>query len=217
MARYQLQIIAYSSEAYGSYGARQCAGRDQSIDLIGESYVVHFPEHNASRVVQILSADNLILSPTLATSPPRLLGVSLEEPVLLLVEDDALVVMVAEDALKRGGYAVSVATSGVEAVSALNTPSANFAAVITDIGLGVGPDGWEVARHAREHQADMPIVYMTAESAGEWPIHGVPNSLLVQKPYAPAQLLAAISTVIAAADTGRTTSELSCDHPRAAS
>ena len=48
----------------------------------------------------------------------------MEEPVLLLVEDDALVVMVAEDALKRGGYAVSVATSGVEAVSALNAPSA---------------------------------------------------------------------------------------------
>lgn len=136
--------------------------------------------------------------------------------MLLLVEDDALVVMVAEDALKGGGYAVKVATSGVEAVSALNAPSANFAALITDIGLGRGPDGWEVARHAREHQADMPIVYMTAESAGEWPIHGVPNSLLVQKPYAPAQLLAAIAALITAADTSRATSDPSCDPPRAA-
>ncbi|MCL6729873.1 response regulator [Sphingomonas hankyongi] len=134
---------------------------------------------------------------------------------MLLVEDDALVVMVAEDALKRGGYAVSVATSGVEAVSALNAPSANFAAVITDIGLGVGPDGWEVARYAREYQADMPIVYMTAESAGEWPTHGVPNSLLVQKPYAPAQLLAAIATLIMDADASRATSEPPCDPPRA--
>lgn len=141
----------------------------------------------------------------------------MEEPVLLLVEDDALVVMVAEDALKLGGYAVRVATNGAEALLALDAPSAKFAGLVTDIGLGQGPDGWKVARHARGYQADIPIVYMTAESAGEWPTHGVPNSLLVQKPYAPAQLLAAISTLITAADTSRTTSEPSCDSPRATS
>lgn len=134
--------------------------------------------------------------------------------MLLLVEDDALVVMVAEDALKLGGYAVIVATTGAEALGAIDAPFATFAGLITDIGLGQGPDGWEVARHAREQQADMAIVYMTAESAGEWPTHGVPNSLLVHKPYAPAQLLAAISTLITAADTGRTTSEPSSP-PRA--
>jgi len=140
-----------------------------------------------------------------------------EEPLLLLVEDDALVVMVAEDALKLGGYAVRVATNGVDALDALDAPSAKFAGLVTDIGLGQGPDGWEVARFGREHQPDLPIVYTTAESAGEWPTHGVPNSVLVQKPYAPAQLLAAISTLITAADTSRTTSELYCDPPRAAS
>lgn len=136
--------------------------------------------------------------------------------MLLLVEDDALVVMVAEDALKLGGYAVMVATSGVEAFNALDAASTNFAGLITDVGLGHGPAGWEVARHAREREADTPIVYMTADSAGEWPTHGVPNSLLVQKPYAPAQLLAAISTLITAADTSRTRFEPSCDPPRAA-
>ena len=145
--------------------------------------------------------------------PPRLLGVSVEEPVLLLVEDDALVVMVAEDALKLGGYGVRVATTGAEALDALDAPSPRFAGLVTDIGLGRGPDGWEVARHAREHQADMPIVYMTAESAGAWPTDGVPNSLLVQKPYAPAQLLAAIATLITAADASRATSEPPCDPP----
>lgn len=140
----------------------------------------------------------------------------MEEPLLLLVEDDALVVMVAEDALKLGGYAVRVAAKGVEALDALDAPSAKFAGLVTDIGLGQGPDGWEVARYGREHQPDLPIVYTTAESASEWPTHGVPNSLLVQKPYAPAQLLAAISTLITAADTNRTTFEPSGDPPREA-
>ena len=139
----------------------------------------------------------------------------MQEPVLLLVEDDALVVMVAEDALKLGGYAVRIATNGADALTALDAPSAKFAGLVTDIGLGHGPDGWEVARRAREYHADMPIVYMTAESAGEWPTHGVPNSVLVQKPYAPAQLLAAISTLITAADTSRTASGPLSEPPRA--
>ncbi|GAA4747087.1 response regulator [Sphingomonas daechungensis] len=140
----------------------------------------------------------------------------MEEPVLLLVEDDALVVMVAEDALELGGYAVRVAMTGAEALDALDAPGAGFAGLITDIGLGGGPDGWEVARYAREHQADIPIVYMTALSAGEWPTHGVPNSQLVQKPYAPAQLLAAISALITTADANRAASSIPCDPPPAA-
>lgn len=51
---------------------------------------------------------------------------------------------------------------------------------------------------------DLPIVYTTADSAAEWPVQGVPNSVVVQKPYAGAQLLTAISTLMTTADTNRT-------------
>jgi hypothetical protein len=37
---------------------------------------------------------------------------------------------------------------------------------------------------------------MTADSAGEWGAHGVPNSVLVQKPFAVAQVITAISTLL---------------------
>jgi CheY-like chemotaxis protein len=138
-------------------------------------------------------------------SPGQAVGASVEEPVLLLVEDDAVVLMCAEEALRDGGYAVVVATSGREALDALEAPSPQFAGLITDIRLGTGPDGWEVGRYARKHEAELPIVYVTGNAAGEWSANGVPNSLLVQKPYAPAQLVAAISTLITAADTSRAT------------
>ena len=131
------------------------------------------------------------------------MGGDVEDPVLLLVEDDAVVLMLAEQALKEGGYAVVVAADGAEALAALDGPSAGFAGLVTDIRLGDGPDGWEVARSGRERQADLPIVYVTGNAAGEWTTHGVPNSVLVQKPYAPAQLLGAISALITAADTSR--------------
>ena len=141
----------------------------------------------------------------IAQEPVGLLGVSsVEEPVLLLVEDDPLVLLVAQEALETGGYAVVVATNAAEAISALNDQSAQFAGLVTDVRLGDGPDGWEVARHARELLTDLPIVYMTGDSAADWPVHGVPNSAVVPNPYASTQLVTAISTLITNAATNRT-------------
>jgi len=130
----------------------------------------------------------------------------MEEPLLLLVEDDPLVLLVAQEALESGGYAVAVAANAAEVISALDERSAEFAGLVTDVRLGDGADGWEVARHARELMPVLPIVYMTGDSAGDWPVHGVPNSAVVQKPYAPAQLVTAISTLITSADAIRMSS-----------
>lgn len=128
----------------------------------------------------------------------------MEEPVVLLVEDDAMTLLVAQDALEAGGYAVVATMNASEAMSALDDTENQFAGLVTDIHLGDGPDGWQVARRARELKSDLPIVYVTGDGAAEWPIHGVPNSLVVQKPYAPAQLIGAISTLMTAADTSQT-------------
>ena len=48
-------------------------------------------------------------------------------------------------------------------------------------------------------------VYTTGDSTMDWPVKGVPNSGVVQKPYAGAQLLTAISTLMTTVDTNRTT------------
>ena len=130
----------------------------------------------------------------------------MEEPLLLLVEDDHLVLLVAQEALESGGYAVVVAANAAEAISVLDDRSVELAGLVTDVRLGNGPDGWEIARHARELMPVLPVVYMTGDSAADWPIHGVPNSAVVQKPYAPAQLVTAISTLITSADAIRMSS-----------
>ena len=126
------------------------------------------------------------------------------EPIVLLVEDEPLVLLVAQDALEAGGYTVLPAQLASEALRLLDSRCAELSGLVTDIRLPGGADGWEIARHARELRADLPIVYTTADSAGEWPVQGVPNSVLVQKPYAGAQLLTAISTLMTTADTNRT-------------
>ena len=122
----------------------------------------------------------------------------------MLVEDEPLVLLVAQDALQAGGFAVVPVQLSSEALSVLDERIAELSGLVTDIRLPGGADGWDIARHARELRSNLPVVYTTADSASEWPAQGVPNSVVLQKPYAPAQLLTAISALVTAADTNTT-------------
>src|SRR4051812_25563929 len=126
------------------------------------------------------------------------------EPVVLLVEDEPLILLVAQDALEAGGYTVLPVQLSSEALNTLDSRFEELSGLVTDIRLPGGSDGWEIARRARELRSDLPVVYTTGDSAADWPVQGVPNSVVVQKPYAGAQLLTAISTLMTNADTNRT-------------
>jgi CheY-like chemotaxis protein len=145
----------------------------------------------------------LLSEPRPATLPLGYRESLLPEPVVLLVEDEPLVLLVAQDALEAGGYTVLPVQLSSEALDVLDRRRDELAGLVTDIRLPGGPDGWDVARRARELRSDLPIVYTTADSAADWSAKGVPNSVVVQKPYAGAQLLTAISTLMTTADTNR--------------
>lgn len=76
----------------------------------------------------------------------------------------------------------------------------NFLGLITDVRLRT-ESGWDLARHARHVSASMAVIYMTGDSAADWAAEGVPNSMLLQKPFATAQMTTAISTLLNASDT----------------
>ncbi|MCK1420714.1 response regulator [Bradyrhizobium sp. 180] len=115
---------------------------------------------------------------------------------ILVVEDEQLIWALVEDALVDGGYEAEVAATGEEAVTLLQGTNSKYRALVTDINLAGTVDGWEVARCARAIDPNFPVVYMSGASADKWPIHGVPNSLLLAKPFAPAQLVTAISNLL---------------------
>jgi CheY-like chemotaxis protein len=117
--------------------------------------------------------------------------------VILVVEDDQLIQTVVEETLSGGGFEVVIASSGEDAVELLDAAEASYRALVTDINLGRdGIDGWQVARRAREIDPEFPVVYMSGDSAAEWASQGVPNSILLPKPFAPAQLLTAVSQLM---------------------
>ena len=41
-----------------------------------------------------------------------------------------------------------------------------------------------------------PVIYMSGDSAEDWSSQGVPNSIMLSKPFAPAQLVTAVSQVL---------------------
>lgn len=134
----------------------------------------------------------------------------MQDVVVLIVEDEPLIQLEIETALQEGGYKTDAAATGKAAIAKLEA-SSEIRALITDVNLGNTITGWEVARRARELAPDLPVVYATSVAMAEWSANGVPNSIIINKPYAAAQIITAISQLLNAGsapiqavdDTGR--------------
>ncbi len=100
---------------------------------------------------------------------------------LLVVEDETLVADDLEEFLTPAGYSCVGASSGTAAMRELEVQGPAFRGVLTDIRLGRGPNGWDVAKRAREIMADIPVIYASGDSAAEWASKGVPNSVMIPK------------------------------------
>jgi CheY-like chemotaxis protein len=121
---------------------------------------------------------------------------------VLVVEDEILILEIVQDALEQAGYAVHAVPSSVAALKVMSEGVAELAGLVTDIRLGEGPSGWDLARHARQNRPDLPVIYMTGDSAGDWAVQGVPRSQIVQKPFVAGQIVTALNVMTTAADTG---------------
>ena len=119
-----------------------------------------------------------------------------ESPLILVVEDEYQLQGIVEAALIDGGFATDVLSSGEEALTLFRGRIKNYRALVTDVGLKGSMSGWDVARQVREMDPQFPVIYMTGAAADEWPSRGVPNSVLLQKPFAPAQLVTAVSQLL---------------------
>lgn len=118
------------------------------------------------------------------------------EVLILFVDDEPLIFETVKEALEEGGYAVRPEHTASGAMKALDEFSSALSGLVTDVNLGSDVTGWDVAKRARELRPDLPIVYTSGYSSADWNVLGVPHSTLVPKPYAPAQIVTAISALI---------------------
>ena len=126
---------------------------------------------------------------------------ALAMPLILLVEDEHVICEMLVGALEDAGFATIASADAQGALRLFEENRAEIRGLVTDINLADGVDGWELASLAREQSSDLPVVYVSGASGHEWASRGVPNSLMITKPFAPAQVIVAISSLLVATDS----------------
>lgn len=115
---------------------------------------------------------------------------------VLIAEDEPMIRLIIEEALQEAGYSVCASADGAEALACLEQPDQHFVAVVTDIRMPGSTSGWDVARRARELRPDVAVIYVSADGEPDWTSQGVPESVFVQKPFAQAQIVTALSNLL---------------------
>lgn len=114
---------------------------------------------------------------------------------VLLVEDEAAIRAIVEQALRSNGYQVLVAADGGEAVATLARRRLDLAAVLLDDDLPV-LDGSDVVAGLRRLGVDAPVIGMTGRSDGGGVV-AIADAVL-RKPFSVEELLASVGEVVGA-------------------
>ena len=110
---------------------------------------------------------------------------------MLVVEDEAPIADFLVRGLKEQGYAVDLATDGLEALELLATMTPDV--VVLDIMLP-GIDGLEVCRRLRQSGSTTPVLMLTARDAVEDRVRGLDTGAddYLVKPFAVSELMARV-------------------------
>src|SRR3954454_16781961 len=123
--------------------------------------------------------------------------------VVLVVDDEPDVRLVARLVLSSAGYDVIEAASGEEALACIESEP-QLDAVLLDVLMG-GIDGWETLRRLRKDpsQATLPVVIFTAQLSArrEAPHQWKNYEHFLTKPFDPDGLLEAVQAAIGDAAT----------------
>ena len=115
---------------------------------------------------------------------------------LLVVDDEPQMRSILEQTFEDAGYAVATASDGSQAMDLFKSGEIRPDALIADLNLGRGPDGWEVARLAREFQPRLPIIYITGGRGLERRPAETPDGITMVKPFTSDQILSVISALL---------------------
>jgi DNA-binding response OmpR family regulator len=111
---------------------------------------------------------------------------ALRAPVVLVAEDEWLIREEISQAFRHAGWDVLEASSS-EAGLAFAREECRIDAVMTDIELGGGVNGWDVADAARSTRPNLAVVYASGNTMGRSRM--VPGSAFFSKPCRTAELV----------------------------
>jgi DNA-binding NtrC family response regulator len=114
---------------------------------------------------------------------------------ILYVEDDLLCSSENSEVIRESGFDVVEACCAAEAAAVIDRHE-SLAALVTDINLGSGADGFEVARHARSAYPGLPVIYVSAAAAARISLEGLKGADFIAKPFRAQQIIDALRRAI---------------------
>ena len=118
-----------------------------------------------------------------------------DDAAILFVDDNAVCVLETSSILRDLGYQVVSLYDAAGAFKAL-AAARPVLALVTDVDLGPGPDGFDIARAARLSYPGLPVVYISGTASARHVAEGVPGSEFVAKPYNPGDVADALTRAI---------------------
>ena len=129
--------------------------------------------------------------PTFAPSSFGACGVA---ETVLIVEDEIMVCELAAEALLEEGYRVLTASDADEAEGILAREHVDL--LFTDIDLARNTNGIALARRARRHLPNLPVVYTSGGRGHLSQADAVTQSVFVPKPYRLSHLVALANEIL---------------------
>ena len=174
------------------YGIVQQSGGGidvQSVPGEGSTFTVYFPvapEHETAMV-----------GPRPHESSAR------GEGTILLAEDDDAVRAIARTTLERAGYRVLAASDGASAVALADAHAGPIDLLLTDV-IMPGMNGRELAQAMTSRRPGLPVLFVSGYTDNALAGYGLPSvdHALLDKPFTPASLTAAVATLLGAGKAG---------------
>lgn len=125
-------------------------------------------------------------------------GIPSEQPVVLLVEDDGLLLMEAADTLQDAGFRVLEAPHADRALSLLEG-RADVGVLMTDVDMPQGSmDGFALARLVARRWPDIPVLVVSGMGF-PGPDDMPEGARFIPKPYEPRMLVNALKACVSRA------------------
>jgi CheY-like chemotaxis protein len=105
---------------------------------------------------------------------------------VLLVEDDARLILLSEKILARLGYTVLLARNGGEAIETIESHGEDIAIVVTDVVMPI-LGGRPLVERIRSLRPDLPVLFMSGYTNDEVTRRGILEGEVpfIQKPFTP--------------------------------
>jgi PAS domain S-box-containing protein len=116
---------------------------------------------------------------------------------ILAVDDDARLAALAKNMLASQGHKVDAVTSGEAALARLE--EAAYDVVVSDLGLGEGITGWDIAQYVRTRSPRVGFILATGWGAEIDPEHAAARGVdaVIAKPYRAADLRQVVEEIAA--------------------